>query len=128
MGRLLFLPASLALAAAASADAPLLKAMADFEPGRFRTDEVGAGGKGQSHCIADPDQLLTGGGPAPACQFRVIEDGDAQATVTYRCPGGRSGRTVLRRDAAGIYTLDAQGLANGLPFAARSEWRRVGSC
>ncbi len=121
------LPALVVATAAAAAAAPPLAALKGFRPGAWAVKAVG-GTSSSSQCLADPSELLTGGRAAQECSFSVIADGADAATVTYRCAAGRSGRTQLRRDAHGLYVVDAQGLENGHPFASRSEWRRTGDC
>lgn len=115
------------LPAAAQAQAPDLKALGDWQPGRWLASMVG-GRTAAPICLTDPEALLAGGRPSPGCTYSVIEDSPARAVVTYRCPSGRTGRTVLRRDAANIYTVDAQGVEAGRPFGDRAEWRRIGNC
>lgn len=119
---------ALLLPIAAAADAPPpLAALSGFRAGAWQVKPIGATDS-VSHCLADPTPLLVGARRADACQFRIIADEPASATVTYRCAAGRQGRTALRRDAGGLFVVDAQGLADGLPFADRTEWRRTGSC
>ncbi len=118
----LMLPAS-----AVSDPPPPLAALAGFQTGAWQVKPIGASDS-VSHCLADPAPMLTGARPAQECQFRTISDGPNTAIVTYRCTGGRSGRTAIRRDAGGLFVVDAQGLAGGLPFADRTEWRRTGDC
>lgn len=72
--------------------------------------------------------MATDGRPADGCQLNVLTDEPANAVVSYKCGSGLSGRTEIRRDAAGIYTVHAQGLDKALPFASHAEWRRVGPC
>jgi len=111
----------------AQAEAPYLKALSDWQQGRWLASMVG-GRTGAPICLKDPEALLMGGRPKPGCTYTIIEDRPIQATVTYSCPGGRTGHTVLRRDAGNIYTVDAQGVDGGLPFGDRAEWRRIGNC
>lgn len=126
--RMLLTTLALLLPFAAVADAPPpLAALAGFRPGAWQVKVIGAADS-VSHCLADPVSMLTGARPAQACQFHAIADQPETATVTYRCTGGRSGRTSVRRDAGGLFIVDAQGLVDGLPFADRSEWRHTGSC
>jgi len=115
------------LPAGARAEAPFLKALADWQQGRWLASMVG-GRTGAPICLTEPEALLTGGRPKPGCTYTIIEDRPTQATVTYICPGGRTGHTVLRRDAGNIYTVDAQGVDGGLPFGDKAEWRRIGNC
>jgi hypothetical protein len=125
--RLLSLPSLLLATAALAVPAPPIDALKDFRPGQWQMKLVG-GPATDSRCIADPQLLLTGGRPASECTFSLIASQPHSATVTYRCSGGRSGRTEIRRDAHGIYAVASQGLEGGLPFAARTEWRRTGDC
>ncbi|MGL6044430.1 MAG: DUF3617 domain-containing protein [Sandaracinobacteroides sp.] len=104
-----------------------IPALQDYEPGMWQIRAIGATGS-QSLCVADPNLLLTGGRAASDCSFSLISSQPNGAVVTYKCSAGRSGRTELRREAGGLYTVNAQGVEGGLPFAARSEWRRTGAC
>ena len=106
---------------------PELKALQGFAPGAWQVTAIGSASS-SSQCLADASVLLMGGRPGGQCGFSVIADDADSATVTYRCEGGRSGRTVIRRDTKGLFTVDAQGLESGRPFQNRSEWRRSGSC
>jgi len=115
------------LPAGVQAGAPDLKPLADWQQGRWLASMVG-GRTAAPICLKDPEALLAGGRPKPGCTYSIIEDRPTQATVTYRCPGGRTGHTVVRRDAGNIYTVDAQGVDDGLPFGDRAEWRRIGNC
>lgn len=121
------LAALLVASAAVAASAPPLAALKGFRPGAWAVKAVGANSS-SSQCLADPATFLLAGRSAQECSFTVISDASDAATVTYRCAAGRSGRTELRRDATGLYIVDAQGLENGHPFANRSEWRRTGDC
>jgi hypothetical protein len=126
--RTLMTALALLLPVTAAADVPPpLAALASFRPGAWQVKPIGASDS-VSHCLADPIPMLTGARPAQECQFRSISDEPNAATVTYRCAGGRSGRTAIRRDAGGLFVVDAQGLAGGHPFADRTEWRRTGDC
>ena len=123
----MLLAALLVASAALAAAAPPLAALKDFRSGAWAVKAIGSTSSA-SQCLADPATLLTGGRPAQGCSFSVINDAPDGATVTYRCAAGRSGRTQLRRDAGGLFVVDAQGLESGHPFANRSEWRRTGDC
>lgn len=124
--RRLLLVLALAFPAAGEA-AAAVKALSDFPSGRWRVAPV-RGGTSHLHCLSGSDQLITGGRPAPGCHFSVISDTGSEAVVTYRCGSRLSGRTELRRDAMGIYTIDAQGVESGRPFGSRAEWRHSGTC
>jgi hypothetical protein len=118
------------LAASVVAQPMMPKALADgFARGQWRIVDANATqSTGRQQCIGSAAELLTHGRPAAGCQFRILTDEPTKSVVTYRCEGGTNGRTEIRRDADGIYTVDAQGVEAGLPFAARTEWRRTGDC
>jgi hypothetical protein len=130
MRRFLFLAALLppVAAVAAVSDAPLpLAALQGLRAGAWQVKVIGDS-RSRSHCLTDATLMLTGGRPGQECSFRAITDEPNATTVIYRCATGRSGRTAIRRDAGGLYVVDAQGLEGGHPFADRSEWRRTGDC
>ncbi len=120
---------ALALLAAAplSAREPLLRCLSDFEPGRYlvrSTGDVPA-----SRCLASAAELaMAGRSGGPDCRVTVARDTRQSGTLTWTCPDGRSGRSEIRRDASGIYTVSAQGVEDGLPWISRAEWRRTGPC
>lgn len=124
--RFLFL--ILGLVASAASALPPLKALDGFQAGQWQVKAIGATDGGREVCATGPEMMLTGGRSPAQCEFTSISDSDGEAVVTYHCPGGRTGRTAIRRDAAGIYTVHAQGVDGGRPFAGRSEWRRAGGC
>jgi hypothetical protein len=109
------------------AQVPMLKALEGHAAGKWTVSPIG-GGVPQTQCLADAGPMLTGGRPASECSFTLLEDGDSTATVNFRCEGNVSGRTSVRRDAGGLYTVRTQGVAKGLPFVLRAEWRHAGSC
>lgn len=119
--------ALLLLAAPLLAAVPTLQALQGHAAGSWAMTPIG-GGEATTQCLADAGPMLTGGRPSAACSFTVLEDGDSTGSVNFRCEGSVSGRTVIRRDAGGLYTVRTQGVANGLPFVARSEWRYKGNC
>ena len=52
----------------------------------------------------------------------------SDVTVQYTCPGRGFGRTHIRRETRRLVQIDTQGVAEGLPFSASIEGRRVGDC
>lgn len=125
--RPILLASFLLASSSAVAQTPALRALADWQGGKWLVS-VADRHTSAPICIADPETMLTGGRPHAGCTFTVIHDEADSAAVTYRCPGGRQGRTTIRRDAQNIYMIDAQGVAHGLPFGDRAEWRRAGAC
>lgn len=124
------LAGAFALGSAAVADAPGLRTTrSGFQPGKWQVSGVGFGeDAGRAVCVRNAGAFLLGGKPANQCMFNVIADEDTSSVVTYKCASGMSGRTALRMDAAGLFTMDVQGIEGGLPYGGRSEWKRVGSC
>jgi hypothetical protein len=123
----LLVPLLAGLSFPAAAEAPSLKVLSDWQAGRWQAGMIG-GRTGRPLCLASPETLVAGGRPRPGCSYTILENTESNATITYTCPAGRTGRTTIRRDALNIYTIDAQGIDSNLPFGDRAEWRRIGSC
>lgn len=102
--------------------------IAGFAPGLYAANPIGSGGVAHQECLPKAGALVTGGRPAGACSFKTISTQGPQTVITWRCEGGVSGRTSVRRDSAGVYTVHLQGVGGGLPFAEHAEWRRLGDC
>jgi hypothetical protein len=119
---------AMALLALLTVPAQALAPLSGFASGQWRATAVGGKGSARSMCLTSATLLLTEGRPQQGCQFNRIREDDGEAVVTYRCETGLAGRTEVRRDAAGIYTVRAQGYFEGRPFSNHSEWRRVGDC
>ena len=118
---------SVAVMAPAMAAAPPLKAMNGWRAGQWRVGSIG-GQSAAAQCVGDPSAVLLAGRPNAGCQFSVIQDDASTGVVTYRCTDGRQGRTEIRRDTGELFTVDAQGIEGGRPFASRTEWSRAGHC
>jgi hypothetical protein len=58
----------------------------------------------------------------------VINDGAAEVTVHYTCPGAGHGRTTIRKETNRLVQIDTQGIAGGMPFSRTFEARRGGVC
>lgn len=106
---------------AAKPTVPDLQILRNFRAGTW----VMTHHRGQVHRIplSDGSMLLTGRRLRAQCAFVVVSDTPEEAIVTYRCPNGPSGRTVVRRETASFYVVRAQGIVNNTPFAHRVEWR-----
>lgn len=109
------------------AASPALRALSGWLKGSWQVTDLGDKAV-QTRCVSQPDAMLLANRPDASCQFSVIRDDASSGVVTYRCAEGRQGRTELRRDTAGLFNVDAQGIEGGRPFASRTEWRRVGAC
>lgn len=123
---LLLLLLAAPVAAQPAAPVPELRIFADgFPAGAW--DVAAGAGPPRRHMLRDPSALLFAGrAPAAGCRVTVVADTPARAVLTWSCPGGDSGRSEIRRDHAGLYVVQAQGVAGRLPFATQSEFRRVG--
>ena len=56
---------------------------------------------------------------------RIAEDWAAAEVETARTAERRA---EIRRDTGELFTVDAQGIEGGRPFASRTEWSRAGHC
>lgn len=113
----------------ATGAAPALPALQLFADGfRAGTWEVTSeGSTGQRRPLADPGAMVFAGQTlADDCRVTVVDDRTTHAVVTWRCPGGDSGRSHVRRDHGGLYVVQAQGISGRRPFAAQAEYRFVG--
>lgn len=99
-----------------------------FQPGQWQSAPIGGVGEARAACITRMDNLLTGARSRGECGITPISKDAAQTVITWRCADGSSGRTQLRRDAAGVYTVHIQGVDGGLPFMEHAEWRHTGRC
>jgi hypothetical protein len=128
MMRLPALPVFALLAAAPlGAQEVALRCLSDFAPGLYVARVGREAGPGR--CLANAAELaMAGRTGGPGCRVTMVRDLPEAGTITWSCPDGRSGRSDIRRDAAGIYTVSAQGIEDGLPWASRAEWRRIGPC
>ena len=82
------------------------------------------------------NSVLDGGVPRePHRQFAlkhedcfVVADEPNDVTVQYTCRGRGYGRTHIRRESEGSVRIEAQGIAEGLPFNFVAEGKRIGEC
>lgn len=119
---------SIALCAAATAQAPRLAVFARLSPGNWTLHEVGATTAGRSICLGDPGQLLQLHHGSTACAHFVVTDARRTATTSYTCPRTGHGRTTLTVAGPTLVRIQTQGLANGAPFDVDYEARRAGAC
>lgn len=117
---------------AAADPLPPVKALGPdaFRPGEWTLRPLGAraGMKPRPICLISPERMARAGYfREQDCSYNVLADTREHATISYRCEGGW-GRTEIRRDAADLYIVDAQGLLDNKPFARRAELKRTGDC
>lgn len=116
-----------ACAVAAPAQAPSLVALNRIEPGQWALRELGGTDK-TLLCVADPRALIHLRHPGAQCSRFVVEDKPRSATVHYTCPGAGHGRTDVAVESPRLIRLRTQGIADGAPFDAEYEGRRIGTC
>jgi hypothetical protein len=110
--------------AATQAPGPL----ASVEPGLWALR--GANGEALGNvCLGDPTLLAQPvTSAAQPCTRQVISSDLHSATISYVCPGLGRGQAVLRVETPRLVQIDSQGLSRGVPFALRSEARKIGPC
>jgi len=123
--------AALAMAATTASAAPdpgASVALSRIERGQYDISEVGSTATPRSVCIADASVLLQMQHPGAVCTRFVMADGPDGITVSYRCPSGGHGRTVVTVTTPRSFDIDTQGIAGGAPFDLNYQGRRVGAC
>jgi len=127
----LALLALLAAAAPALAKAPSLLLLKEgFPAGLYAISATRGGGPAQRQCLASPDLILFGSeaGPPPGCRLTVVEDGADRAILSWTCSNGSSGRSEVRRDHAGLFVSQIQGVSGRLPYVLRRSFLLMGPC
>ena len=79
-------------------------------------------------CMRDGRRLIQLRHPQQQCERVVLADEPNDVTVQYTCRGRGYGRTHIRRESEGSVRIEAQGIAEGLPFNFVAEGKRVGEC
>lgn len=121
--------AALSLAAvSAPAQAPELAMLDKLQPGLWNLKERGSADTSDKLCVRDARKLLQLRHRELQCSRFVVSDEPDEVTVTYRCPGGGSGRTTIKYEGRGLIQIDSQGIAQNSPFAFALEARYAGSC
>ncbi|WAC24144.1 DUF3617 domain-containing protein [Blastomonas sp. SL216] len=120
---------ALGLAAfSAPADAPELAMLNKLQPGLWNLKERGSADASDKLCVRDARKLLQLRHRDQQCSRFVVSDEPDEVTVTYRCPGGGSGRTTIKYEGRGLVQIDSQGIAQNSPFAFALEARYAGAC
>lgn len=78
--------------------------------------------------MTDPSVLLQLRHSTARCSRFVVSSDARNATVTYSCPLGGNGRTVIKVETPRLVQVETQGIADNAPFAFTVEARRVGDC
>lgn len=79
-------------------------------------------------CMRDGRRLIQLRHPQQQCERFVVADEPNDVTVQYTCRGRGYGRTHIRRESEGSVRIEAQGIAEGLPFNFVAEGKRIGEC
>ncbi|MES2986981.1 MAG: hypothetical protein V4808_03655 [Pseudomonadota bacterium] len=79
-------------------------------------------------CLTNPKVLLQIEHGAAQCEHVVVENGARQAVIRYSCAGHGNGRTTLTVESGRLFSLDTQGVVDGLPFSEQYEGRLLGAC
>lgn len=88
----------------------------------------GAPGNIQRLCVPNGRSFIQLRHPDGNCQRVIVDDRPGEVTVQYTCRGKGYGLTHIRRESSRLVQIEAQGIANGLPFSFTAEARRVGDC
>lgn len=126
----LLLPGAAAALSAmpAPAQAPELAMLNKLQPGMWNLKERGSSDIADKVCVRDARKLLQLRHGDAQCRRYVIADEPNEVTVSYKCPGGGSGRTTIKYEGRGLVQIDSQGLLDNAPFAFAVEARFAGSC
>lgn len=112
---------------ASQAQAPGLAMLANLKKGEW-TVRFRDGDAPRKICLRSGRELIQIQHIQPNCSRFVVEDGEAEVTVQYTCPGNGYGRTSIRRETNGLVQIESQGIENGLPFQFSAEARQTGNC
>ncbi len=123
------LPALAWVAPADAERAPPNLAMLDrIAPGQWQVRAREAGGFEGRLCLAEGRPLIQLRHPGQVCRQFVVQDEANAISVSYVCGQAGSGLTRIRYENDQLLQIEAQGIAQGLPFAFNAEARRLGSC
>ncbi|MET1755071.1 DUF3617 family protein [Novosphingobium sp. RD2P27] len=114
--------------AAMVAQAQSLTLLNRFQAGQWEMRSRGEPVELQRICVRDARRFIQMRHPGQNCTHTVIEDKMDEVTVQYTCRGSGYGRTHIRRESDGLWQIDSQGIAKGLPFTFDAEVRRLGDC
>lgn len=117
-----------AIAAPAPALAPSLAMLDGLEKGSWELRDRAGRDLVRTVCLGDARAFIQINHQRSGCSRYVIDDGAAEVTVHYTCPGAGHGRTTIRRETSRLVQIDTQGIAGGAPFSHGLEARRVGTC
>ncbi|NKJ42945.1 MULTISPECIES: DUF3617 domain-containing protein [unclassified Novosphingobium] len=97
-------------------------------PGQWQVRARETGGFESRLCLAEGRPLIQLRHPGQACRRFVVQDEANAVSVSYACGPAGSGLTRIRFENEQLLQIEAQGIAQGLPFAFNAEARRLGAC
>lgn len=125
---LVSLAAMLAAPIVLAAAQALPRALASAEPGLWEYRHLEGDSAPQRRCIRDMTALAQVEHAGRQCTRVTIADEARATTIHYTCTGGGFGRSTLEQVTPRSYTIDTQGISDGLPFHHKLNARRVGNC
>ncbi len=108
--------------------AAAIEALANLQSGRWELRSRTEASMNRAFCMTDPGILLQLRHSTARCSRFVVSSDARNATVTYSCPLGGNGRTVIKVETPRLVQIETQGIADNAPFAFSVEARRVGDC
>ncbi len=107
---------------------PAVEALASVQSGRWELRSRTDASLNRAFCMTDPSVLLQLRHSTSRCSRFVVSSDARNATVTYSCPMGGNGRTVIKVETPRLVQVETQGIADNAPFAFSVEARRIGDC
>lgn len=107
---------------------PAPKELATLEPGAWALKDRETGSDVRRICLGDTRQLLQLRHRNNQCVRFVVTDAAGQVVVTNDCAAAGNERTDIRIETPRLIQVQSQGIADGAPFSAMYEGRRVGVC
>ena len=117
-------------AAGALGQAPRLSSLlSGIEPGLWQVRPIdGSPRPPMAICLGDPGVFLQLEHRQTDCKQMLVSNDSSGIVVNYTCPANSFGRTQIRVETPRLINIDSQGIEGGMPFAFRSEARRLGPC
>lgn len=108
----------------AAASSP--SALSTAEPGQWEISRSGAAPV--KLCVGKIEALAQFEHRSRNCARDVIRNGASSATISYTCPNGAFGESVLSLLTPRSLRVQTQGISDGAPFNYTFQARRLGNC
>lgn len=115
-------------AAPAASHRAALGMLDQLEGGRWELRPREPGAPVERICLRDGRRLIQLRHPQQQCERFIVSDQPNDVTIQYTCQGKGYGRTHIHRVTEDVVQIEAQGIAEGLPFNFVVEGRRIGAC